>query len=963
MSDIVIACGGMPFGPDTLKTKSLGGSETAALMAGKALAARGHNVVMFCVLDGYAGGKHEDGVTYAHLQFFADYNSITPNDILIAVRDPRLVAMPSQARKKVLWMHDIATKRGMQRAFEQMMWTHDEVWTVSEWHRKQVHETTGYPLSHIFAMRNGIVPVHVEQDLILRDPKQLIYAARPERGLDNLIKPGGIMEHLPDYTLKVAMYAHFPEDQRAYYEQIFARMAQMPNVEYVGSKTQVQLRTMIRESAAYVYPTQFEETSCILARECIEQQTPMLTTRAGALPETLGYCGVFFEDWAGFHHTEQPPEKGSAVWCQLYARFIRAVLDDQYLMDGVAKYMADRTDLYWDGVAEAMEARFQPVEGTLFSRVWSLILDGDVIPAQALAKQDLANGTPLTPAKASLYTELFAQYRFLEEDMQAYYETTYTMRDGKEEERLQFVTTFRTPRLEAIEAEIAKLAPGSRVLEYGCGCGHVLAPLAIKFPLINFAGYDYSPSAVDVINKGALDNTIPNLLAYHSLDGRGSDFDAVICSEVLEHTIRPWETLAEAEKLAKPGGAMILTVPFGAWEPLMYMKKGHWHYREHVWQIDRRMFEEMWGSRPVHYNGLVMGASPEGRPIGNLVVTYQTDHRPLKAVDPLAKAMRHKPRQTCAAAIIAYNNEDTILKLLNSIEWNVQFVKIALGPSTDKTREYVAAWFAERPWVRYQIVDVPKIEPWKFGFDDARNESCKDLGLDHEWFLWIDTDEYLSGDFRKYLTNSAIQGYLLAQHHFTCVPRGAPPEIDRPARLLRTTAGYKANGHIHEHFEVPEGGPGRCFMPADVDIGHPGYVNETVRRERFQRNYPFLEWDHATAGKDRKLHHFLWFRDLIHRMRFSTNPGEQHTLAVEAEKYYNEHTEDMAAFGPGLFMSLQYLAEVNRVLGKGMEINMQIKLEDRGANLGGRFTDFEQLSKALKTLLEPEFKDRNSRYY
>jgi hypothetical protein len=58
----------------------------------------------------------------------------------------------------------------------------------------------------------------------------LIYAARPERGLDNLIQPGGVMDHLPEYHLTVCMYEHFPDHMRGYYEQIRKRMKEMPNV-------------------------------------------------------------------------------------------------------------------------------------------------------------------------------------------------------------------------------------------------------------------------------------------------------------------------------------------------------------------------------------------------------------------------------------------------------------------------------------------------------------------------------------------------------------------------------------------------------------------------------------------------------------------------------------------------------------------------------------------------------------
>jgi hypothetical protein len=65
----------------------------------------------------------------------------------------------------------------MTPAIDQVQFAIDEVWTVSEWHRQQIHEVTGYPLESIVALRNGIVAMsdelYDELELIERDPKQL----------------------------------------------------------------------------------------------------------------------------------------------------------------------------------------------------------------------------------------------------------------------------------------------------------------------------------------------------------------------------------------------------------------------------------------------------------------------------------------------------------------------------------------------------------------------------------------------------------------------------------------------------------------------------------------------------------------------------------------------------------------------------------------------------------------------
>jgi ubiquinone/menaquinone biosynthesis C-methylase UbiE/glycosyltransferase involved in cell wall biosynthesis len=968
---IIFACGAMPFGPETPTRASLGGSETACLMLAKAVAARGHDVTLFCNLPPQgapdffpSGEKHSDGVRYVTLAYFQEFVTSQPHDVLIAMRDPKMVSMPTLSRKKVLWMHDIATKRGYGAQFQQMEFTFDEIWAVSEWHKFQIAEATGYPEARIIALRNGIVK-HEGIINLGGVEGQLLYASRPERGLENLIRPGGIMEHLPEYTLNVAMYEHFPEHMREFYTWIMQRMEALPNVRFVGGKPNAELRQMIADSAAYIYPTQFEETSCILARECMEQGTPFITTSIGALPETLGEEGIYFEDWLHGNGINEPA-RGSDGWCKLFAQFFRERMAETCVLSSVSQAMQRRTDLYWDGVAEIVEPRLRPKTPGRFSHIWSLLQDGDAIPALAL--WDSLEGD-ITDETATLNSELDLYRRMLKMDLGEYYDELYRLKAGGPESELHFQLDCVGARYQVIAEQIAKLPPGSKVFEYGCGPGHVIAPLAKAFPQIEFIGFDFSPAAVQVIIDGAAEHGLTNLTATAVLATVPHDkkFDAVYCTEVLEHVAEPWTLLEEVESYAKPGGRVICTTPFGAWEPISYQRKGHWHERYHLWQIDRQMFKDMVGEKPNESGALlVLTFDGDLRPRGNFAFSYDANHEPINEIDVLAKAERHFARHTTAAAVIAYNNEDTILRMLNSLEHKVQYVQIAHGPSTDKTRELIDGWFADRPWMRYNVIDVPKIEPYQFGFDDARNCSMQGLTPENfEWFLWIDTDEYLAGDFRKYLRDSSLDGYCLAQHHFTVEPRGRAAEIDRPVRLCRTDRNYRAYGHIHEHFEITlpngaNGGPGRAILLPDVDVGHTGYVNEEVRRGRFFRNFPFLEWDHE-EGNPRKLHHFLWLRDLVHRMRFDEQ--NRRKLAAEAISYYNEHQEDMSAFGPGMFMSIQYMGEALTVLGRGMPVGVGLQLGDKKTEFGGVFENYEQVEKVFKQLLAPEFEERLSRYY
>jgi len=985
--EIVIAAGSMPFGPETLTHKSLGGSETAVLMLAKKLKAKGHLVTVFCNLPAegepdfiHPGENGDDGVRYVPIQNYQKYIVNTQCDLLIASRDPRLVALPAAAKKKVLWCHDLATHRGMQVAFDQINWTVDEMWAVSKFHADQIHKVTGYPRKFIKVVTNGIVPV----DIIPapRSENQLVYASRPERGLENLIKEGGVMEHLPEFELKVAMYDHFPEDMKEFYQWVFARIKELPNVEVVGALPQQKMRQLLADSTAYIYPTQFEETSCILARECCEVGTPFLTTVEGALPETLGDCGVFFR------HTDKL-EKGSLDWCKEFARWFKVALTDDDEIDKVRGRMSRRTDLYWDTACKQVLRYSKPKPVKTFSRAWSLVQDGDVIPAYALLSEEDKLDLPclkLTREIEEFYPFILPKECPEYETLASYYRRFYEFKKSDISYGIDYGRN--TQRFNMIKEAVAKgTKPGDTIVEYGCGEGHISGPLAKDFPDRRFFAFDQVQQNVDMVNQFEQDFGTTNLKAYRVDTPHDARFelldrgvvaaDLVICVEVLEHCVRPWEVATDVELMCKKDGRLVITTPYGAWEPQTFSKiKEEFLWRNHIWHLDKDAVRKMFGKKP----GMEMMSLTNGnddtdfRPIGNLFYTYTADHKPIKPLDPLAKAKSAHARQTVAIAAICMNDEDTILHMLHSIDRKVQFVQFAMGPSTDRTRELIEKFFADHPHMQYRIKEVPKIEPsfkqedgtWTrgYGFDHARNASTE--GLDaFDWILWMDTDEYMSGMIGRYLRGNALDAYLVPQHHFTTQPRGSQTQIDRPARLFRTGKGFKAIGHIHEHFETAKGGPGMTFMLTDVDLGHTGYVNEDVRRDRFNRNFPFLLWDHD-ENPDRRLGKYLWFRDIIHRMRWceqEKNMNGAITLANDAEKYYNDNWRDMATFGTGTFQAIQYLAEARKLLKKGTPVKFGLMLDDRNCEIEGLFLNTDEITRVVKQILDPEFKRRGSEYY
>ena len=111
-------------------------------------------------------------------------------------------------------------------------------------------------------------------------------------------------------------------------------------------------------------------------------------------------------------------------------------------------------------------------------------------------------------------------------------------------------------RVEVIMAELS-LREEDRILDLGCGDGYFLQKLKRGF----IVGIDVSRSALDAAKKVSCENT--NLVCGigESLPFRSHCFDKVVCSEVLEHTIRPEEVIKETGRVVEEEGSVLVSIP------------------------------------------------------------------------------------------------------------------------------------------------------------------------------------------------------------------------------------------------------------------------------------------------------------------------------------------------------------------------------------------------------------------
>ncbi|WP_176454762.1 class I SAM-dependent methyltransferase [Tardiphaga sp. OK246] len=105
----------------------------------------------------------------------------------------------------------------------------------------------------------------------------------------------------------------------------------------------------------------------------------------------------------------------------------------------------------------------------------------------------------------------------------------------------------------------ATVAPGSRILDVGAGTG----PYKNLFAHCVYKSHDFAAYEGYKGDEGTYAE-IDYVSDITAIEVDDNSFDAILCTEVLEHVPRPIEALAEMARILRPRGRLFITAPLGS---------------------------------------------------------------------------------------------------------------------------------------------------------------------------------------------------------------------------------------------------------------------------------------------------------------------------------------------------------------------------------------------------------------
>lgn len=316
-------------------------------------------------------------------------------------------------------------------------------------------------------------------------------------------------------------------------------------VQFVGCISPTKINEFFRTADIFISSTIYEPFGITFV-EAMNAGLPVVATKVGGIPDVVpdGKAGFLVE-----------PDNIDEM-----AERLRQLIDDNLLRKQFGEY-----------------GRKWAKQFDLKDQIFTFLHLYTEIGNQNKIKEKLSGGQKIFPLVEVLdKKKLHAYYKDQQEDFFRMYKDKY--RQHKQRHRLDIIK-------ELLKGYNSK---NNFILDIGCGDGYASSYILNDYPLKTYFGLDLSIEKLKkVLRQVRCSRAI--IGDAENLPILDASVHIVLCLETLEHLINPIDTLKDIERVLKPGGISLISIPIDS--PLQkvlikvvkkFTKEKASHFNEHI---------------------------------------------------------------------------------------------------------------------------------------------------------------------------------------------------------------------------------------------------------------------------------------------------------------------------------------------------------------------------------------------
>ena len=199
----------------------------------------------------------------------------------------------------ILWQKNSWDQPNLQEFFGNKARHKEYDWYVfnSHWNYEKFRYFFDIPTERSVVIKNGTNNFPQRKIYKKGEPIKILHHNTPWRGLNVVLRA---MQEIKNSNITLDVYSScqvygdsFKQHNDDQFKPLYEQAQQLPNVNYIGYKPNEYILEHMTDYDLYVYPSIFEETSCVSALEALAAGVHVVTNNFGALYETCAEWPVY----------------------------------------------------------------------------------------------------------------------------------------------------------------------------------------------------------------------------------------------------------------------------------------------------------------------------------------------------------------------------------------------------------------------------------------------------------------------------------------------------------------------------------------------------------------------------------------------------------------------------------------------------------------------------------------------